>query len=102
DESQVASVTLERHRAPDVDVPEIHRRMAVEDPVGEHLAGAARRLDADRVEAGGDEEVPQLRRLSEQVAVVRREALGPVEEELDAGRSEDRDAMHGALELGLD
>ena len=99
---QITAVALERHDAPDVDVPEIHRRMAVDDPVGEHLAGAARRLDADRIEAGGDEQVADFRRLAEEIAVIGREALRPVEEQLDAGLPENRDAANGGLEQRLD
>ena len=77
---EIALVDLERLHAPDIDVREIHRRMPGDDPFGERLAGAARRLDADRVEARGDIEPGDVGRLAEQIAHVGREALGAVEE----------------------
>src|ERR1039457_4465612 len=51
-------------------------------------ARAAGRGDADRVEAGADEEVPQLGGLAEDVLVVRRETLRAVVEHLDASVAE--------------
>ena len=100
--AQVAAVRLERLRAPDVDIGEVHRRPSVADPIGDDLAGATARGDADRVEARRDEEVTDLGRLTDVVAVVRREALGPVEEELDAGIGEHRNATHRGLEDRLE
>jgi hypothetical protein len=90
--TQVARVALERHESTDVDVPQIHARLAAHDPLGERLAGARRRRDAHRVEAGGDEETPQLGRLAQHVAVVRREALGPIDVAPHRRRFEDRNA----------
>ena len=58
---------------------------AVDDPVGEHFAGTAGRLNADGVEAAREEQALQLGRLAEQVTIVGRERLGAVEEQLDAG-----------------
>jgi hypothetical protein len=55
------------------------------DPIGQHLARASGGLDADGVEAGSDKQVAHLGRLAQQVAVVWREAFGPVEEQVDAG-----------------
>src|SRR6185437_4345009 len=86
----------------DVDIPQIHRRMALGDPLGQHLAGAARGLDADRVEPRGDVEVLQLRRLAEEIAVVGGEALGTVEEDLQPGLAEYRDAVDGMAQHRLD
>src|SRR5579872_6477902 len=40
--AQIAAVPLEGRTAADVDVPEVERRVAVDDPVRQHLAGAAR------------------------------------------------------------
>ena len=90
--AQVGAVALERVQPAHVDVGEVDRHAAVADPFRQHLAGAARALDADRVEAGGDEQVAQLGGLAQQVAVVGREALRAVEEGLDAGRRQDRQA----------
>src|SRR3546814_4195345 len=57
---EVAAVVLEGLHAPEVDVPEVEGRPARLHPLRQRLAGAAGRLDADRVEAGGDVEVGQL------------------------------------------
>src|SRR3546814_2909321 len=46
--------------------------------------------------------VGQLRRLAQQVAVVRREALRPVEEGVDAGALQHRQALHRGLEDRLE
>src|SRR3546814_16499970 len=94
---EVAAVVLEGLHAPEVDVPEVEGRPARLHPLRQRLAGAAGRLDADRVEAGGDVEVGQLRRLAQQVAVVGREALRPVEEGVDAGATQPRQALHRGL-----
>src|SRR3546814_9221502 len=66
--------------------------------LGQRLAGAAGRLDADGVEAGGDVEVREFRRLAEEVAVVGGEALRPVEEGVDAGALQDRHPLHHGLQ----
>ena len=55
------------------------------------------RGDAEGVEAGADEEVPHLGRLAEDEVAVGREALGAVDELLDAGRLQRRDAAEGEL-----
>ena len=100
--AQVGAIALERVQAADVDVGEVDGHAAVADPFGEDLAGAARALDADRVEAAGDEQVAHLGRLAEQVAVVRGEALRAVEEGLDTGGGQDRQAPRGALQDRLE
>src|SRR3546814_3487645 len=50
------------------------------------------------VEAGGDVEVREFRRLAEEVAVVGGEALRPVEEGVDAGALQDRHPLHHGLQ----
>src|SRR3546814_2699235 len=85
-----------------VDGPEVEGRPAAFHPLRQRLAGAAGRLDADRIEAGGDVEVGQLRRLAQQVAVVGREALRAVEEGVDAGALQQRQALHRGLEARLE
>ena len=67
---EVGAVSLERHHAAHVDIPQVHRRMPVDDPVREHLAGPARGLDADRVESRGDEHPGDIGRLPEEVSVI--------------------------------
>ena len=69
-----AVVAVRRAEAADVDRPEIERRLAGRDPLGERLAGAAARGDAEGVEAAADEEALQLRRLAEDEVAVGREA----------------------------
>ena len=100
--TQVAAVGLKRHDTPYVDVAEVERGTAIEDPLREHLADAAARCDADGIESGRDEEVAHLGSLAKVIAVIGREALGPVEEELDAGCGECRHAPHRRLEDGLE
>ena len=99
---KVGLVALEREHAADVDAHQVHGGLAGMHPFGQRLAGAAGGLDADGVEAGGDEEVLQLGRLAEQIAVVGREAFGAVEEGVDAGARQDRQARHGLLQLRRD
>ena len=92
---EVFLVRLERQRSADVDVEEIHGRVAVDDPVGEDLASAARGLDADRVEARRHEQIVVFSRWAEEIAVVRREAFRSVEEQLHTGVSQGRIALQG-------
>jgi hypothetical protein len=44
---QIAAIALKRHHAANMDIPQIHRRMAVDDPISENLAGAAGGLNPD-------------------------------------------------------
>ena len=41
----------------DINIPQVHRRVAGVHPFGKHHAGTACRLDADRIEAGGNKEI---------------------------------------------
>ena len=82
---QVAPVLLERLRAADVDLPQVEWRFAVVDPLRQRHAGAAGGNDADGVVARRDPVAAKFRRFAEIVAVVGREALGTVEEGVDAG-----------------
>ena len=88
--AQIAPVGLEGQVAAYVHVPHVDERPAGVDAFGQHLPGAAGRLDADGVEPGGDVAAGETGRLAEMVAVVRREALGPAEEGLDTGVGERR------------
>ena len=91
---QIGAVRLKRLHPPDIDIPQIHRRVAAVHPFGQHHAGPACRLDADRVEPGGNEEILQLRRLAKDIAVIRGKALRTVEEGLDAGFGKHRKTFH--------
>ena len=95
--AEVTPVGLERLGPTDVDVPEIHGRVAADDPLGEDLSGAPSRLDADGVETGSHEVIAQLRGLAQQIAVVGCERLGAVEEQTDAHLPEQRDPLAGLL-----
>ena len=77
--AQVARVRLEGRHAADVDIPEIHRRLAAHDPLRHCAAGACPRRDADGVEAGRDVEVATLRRFAQEEPTVGREAFGAVD-----------------------
>src|SRR5271165_2359582 len=90
-------VPVEGGEAADVDRGQVQVRLSRRDPLGQRPPGTARGRDADRVEAGGDEEVPQLRRLAEDELVVRGEALRAVVEHLDPGLGEHRDALYGTV-----
>ena len=60
---EVPAVRVERREAADVDVPQVDRRLAADDPLGDELAGAARVGDARGVEAGADEIAARARAL---------------------------------------
>src|SRR6185369_9634108 len=89
--------------AADVDRPQIHGRLAPDDPLRERAPGAARGGDAVGVEARADEEAGQLRRLAEDERAVGREGLGAVDELDDADVLERGDArerlLHERLEV---
>ena len=80
---QIAAVVLESGKAGDIELGEVHRRLPLDDPFRYHLAGAGGAEDPLAVEAGGNEEARELRRLSQHELVVRGEALGPVHELAD-------------------
>ena len=86
-----------RREAAHVDPDEVHRRLAVDDPLGQRSAGPARRRDADRVEAGPDEVAGQPGRLAQQELVVGREALGTVVELADPDVLQGGDALDGSV-----
>ncbi len=99
---QVLAVHLKRHIAPYVHFPQIDRRMTVADPFGDDLADAARGLQTDGIQAGGDEAVLELRRFAQVIAHVRREALRAAEELLNARALERRHPPHGIHEHRLE
>ena len=59
--------------APDVDGPQIHRRLAAHDPLGDGLARPAAAGDAEGVEPGCDEEAVQAGRFAQDEVTVGRE-----------------------------
>ena len=82
---QIMTVCLERVHPPDIHIPDIHLRAACIHPVGQRHTGTARRLNADRIKAGCDKEIAQLRGFPQQIAIIRGEAFRPVEKSLNAG-----------------
>ena len=98
---QVAPVALKRHATANVHVPQVHGRVTINNPIGQHFAGATGRLDADRVKASGHKQVTHLRRLAQQVAVVGREAFRTVEKQVDAGLGQGWRPVHGSSQQRL-
>src|SRR6202140_1294674 len=89
---------MRRPEPPYVARPEIARRYPGNDPLGQHLAGAAASGDAEGVESRADVEAAELRRRSEDEITVRREAFRSVDEFLHAGPRERRYARHRLIE----
>ena len=99
---QVASVVLKAAEACDVELGEIDAGLALDDPLGENLAGAGGIEDALRVEAGGDKKIPQLRRLAHDELVVGGEAFRPVEELADRRALKAWNQVHRVLHRHLE
>ena len=99
---QVAVIGLERHGTPDVDRREVHRRVPIGDPVGQHPASPAGGLDADGVEARSDEAAVDLRCLAEVIGAIWCERLGTVEEQLHAAIGQRRHPVTRPLEHRTD
>ncbi len=95
-------VPVEAGEAPDVDRGQVQARLPLGDPLGQRPPGSARGCDADGVEAGPDEEVPQLRCLAEDELVVRGEALRAVVEHLDPGLGQRRDPLYRTVHQDLE
>src|SRR6476659_3185971 len=97
------AIGMKRREAPDVDVPQVDRRIAADDPFGHQPAGTAGVGDAGGVEASADEVTPELGRLAQNEIAVQREALRSVQQHFylrgfQAGRAMYRIA-HQDLEL---
>ncbi len=87
---EMAAIGVERREPAHVDVPQVERGVALDDPLGDEPARAAGVRDSRRVESCADEESRELRRFAEDEVAVEREALGSVEQKLDLGRLEAR------------
>ncbi len=85
-----------------VEVPHVLGRLALHHPLRRVAARAAAEHDAEDAEAGEHEEVRQLRHPAHQAAAVGRVAVGPVDDRLEAGGLERRDALAGGHEHVLD
>src|SRR4029078_11323032 len=66
-----------------VHVPHVERRRALDDPLGDEPARAARAGEPVRTDPRGDPEAADVARAEDELAV-RRERLGPVDEPHDA------------------
>ena len=76
--------------------------MPVANPLGDHLADAARGLQADGIEAGRDEAILELGGFAEVVADIGRKTLGAAKELLNAGFFQCRNAAHRVDEHRLE
>ena len=74
-----------RPETPDVNRPQIHRRFAADNPLGQRTPRAAIGRDAIRVEAGTDKKAAHFRRLAENKTAVRRKGFRPVDELANTG-----------------
>ncbi len=54
---QIAAIDLKGLHPPDINIPQIHRRVAAVHPFGKHHSGTTCRLNADRVKARGNKEI---------------------------------------------
>ena len=87
-------IGVRRPEATDVHRPDIERGFAADDPFGQSFPGAAAGRDAEGVEPSADiEPTNPWRRAKDEVAV-RREALRPIEQLLDARMLQRRHARH--------
>ena len=96
---QIGLVALKAEHAPDIDIAHVIRRFAIDHPMRQRHARAAGRLNADGIEPSRDEEIGQVRRFAEHVAVIWREALRSVEERMDAGLAQQRHPRHRLFQL---
>ncbi len=94
---EIATVGLEGHDASGVGLRDVERRVAVDDPLGEGLAGTRPGEEPDRVESAGGVIVLEVGDLTEVEEAVRREALGAAEEQPDAGLGQDGDTFDHPL-----
>src|SRR5690242_289255 len=86
------AIAMKGGETPDVYGPEIHRRLAARDPFGERPASAPGARDPEGVETGANIEAVQLRRFAENEIPVGREGLRTIDEALDPGGLQRRDA----------
>ena len=98
---QVGLGVLKRLHAPRIEGREITGRHARLDPFREPPADAPRRLDSDRIEAGGDPEALDVAGGAEMKRLIGREALRPIEERADADVIERRNSVQRRLQHRL-
>ena len=91
-----------RAETPDVHRPQIHRRLAADNPLGQRPPRPAVGRDAVSIETGTDKKAAHFRRLAEDETAVRRERFRPVDELADAGVFQRGHATGGLQEQPLE
>src|SRR5258708_38487431 len=99
---EMAAVRMEGRKAADVDIEDIERRFAIDDPFSDQPAGATGIRNAGRIEARTNEIAAELRRFAENEIAVERKAFRTVQEELDLRSLEAWRAMNGILHQHLE
>ncbi len=88
-------ILVRNAEAADVHRPEVHGRLAARDPFGQGLARPAAGNDAEGIEARADKKSRHPRRFAQNKVPVGGEGFGPVDQGLDSGRLQRRDARDG-------
>src|SRR5437762_2882605 len=94
---KMAAIRMEGREAADVDIEDIERRFAVDDPFRDQPAGATCVRNAGRIETGANEIAAELGRFAQNEITVKREAFRTVQKELDLGGLETRRTVNGVL-----
>ena len=92
-----AGVTVIRAEAANVHLVQVERRLAVDDPLGHHLADTARSGDAVERHAGRNKKTGNARHGAKAVLAVRRDGVRAVDELDDFGAFDQRDAPERPL-----
>ena len=96
---QVLAINLERVITSNIDIGEIHRRLALDDPLGQRAASTSTHLETLRIEASSDEAVGGPGCFTQHEERIRGEAFRPIHEPGNADVSQSRDDLHG-LDVG--
>src|SRR5438445_4834065 len=96
--TQKGAVVRPRSETANVHRPKVNRGLSFDDPFGKIFSRSAGARDADGVEAGGDEQISQFRRLAQDEVVVGRETLRPVDEPGELAGFQRGDAPLAVLE----
>ena len=81
---------------------DVDRHVSVLNPLGQHLARPTRTLNANRIETASDKQITYFSGFTQQVAVIRREALRAVKPGGNAGGLQNRNAFHRFAQDGLE
>ena len=97
-----AGVAVVRAEAANVHLVQVERRLAIDDPLGHHLADAARPGDAVERHAGRNKKTGHARHGAKAVLAVRRDGVRAVDELDDLGAFDQRDAPERPLHHRLE